>query len=113
MSRRARQSREFWFEHARAAGRAEHSIDVYAREHNLSVKALYRWRGELRRAQALEKSAGVHTSSSDFVRVEMPDVRVPMTPTLRVTYPNGCSVALEGEVDAQTLGIVLLTVGSA
>ena len=112
MSRRARRGRAFWLEHAHAAGQAEQTVDAYAREHGLSVKALYRWRGELRREQESKTSAGVEASRGDFVRVEIPDSQ-PLPPsTLRITFPNGCSAELVGALDVQTLGVVLLNVGS-
>ena len=103
-SRRARRSREYWLEHARAADQSEQSVNAYALAHGISVRELYRWRGRLRREGALAPRGSSEKRRSDFVRVEMPTAR---SATLRIGLPNGCTVSLDGAVDARALEVVL------
>ena len=95
--------RAFWLEHAR---RSEHSgapVHVYAAEHGLSAKALYRWRGRARREGVLQRPSG-GGAKEGFVRVEL---AAPRASVLRVGLPNGCTVELSGALDSTLLAVVL------
>ncbi len=85
--------------HLEAAEERGQSIAAYAREHGISVAALY---GERRRQRATEVR---HAPS--FVRVQEPRAEATPMALLQVRLPNGVSVALP--TDQMPLADILQT----
>ncbi|HTF83007.1 MAG TPA: hypothetical protein VL987_00410 [Cellvibrio sp.] len=83
---------QFWREHVLAAQRSNLSYAKYAKEHDLSVQALYSWSTTLRRKGLLE------TVTSAFVELRADQVPSDPAPRLpveaRVRLANGVELEL-------------------
>ena len=111
-----------WLEHLSRCEAQRCSTAQYAREHGLSVTALYAARKELtqrgyfrrtRRAAPVSPSPAVTLVPVRMERPEPPVVSVP-DPVLRVVLPNGVIIEVpEGAAPARCQGLAAALIGVA
>lgn len=91
MSKLLTTKQQYWFDHITAAQQYGQSLSVYAAQHQLSLKALYRWRWRL--AQLHNVSPQAVSTPRDFIQVLPPDLpsRQDQTPVV-VLLRNGVRV---------------------
>ena len=98
---------EFWLEHLRACREQGISLKAYAREHDLSVSALYAAKSALKRQGALaERSVAVPPPTFVPVRIAR------RSSAFRVLLPNGVVVEVAEPFDAAACRELLAAAGA-
>lgn len=96
---------QYWLDHLRACDRSGQTTIDYAREHGISVRAMYSARKAL-----VKKGTVSPLTSSRFQQVQLVPNRAPDGSQWQVQLPNGTAVMFNGSVDAPTPSLVLSTV---
>lgn len=95
---------QYWLNHLRACDRSGQTTIDYAREHGVSVRAMYSARKAL-----VKKGTLPPAPSSLFQPVQVVSTPDPREGQWQIQLPNGSTVSFAGTIDAATLALVLNT----
>ena len=98
---------QYWMKHIRACDNAGQTSVDYTREHGLNVKSLYSARKALAQKGELPRP-----QPPRFQKAEVSSSLLHRDSQWRIQLPNGVAVEFGGQVDAETLSMVLSTTAS-
>ena len=99
----------FWLEHLDACREQRKSLKAYAREHDLSVSALYAAKASLKRRGAVDGAARSRPAAT------LVPVRLSSTPAVtlvRVLLPNGVIVEVPDTIEPERCRALLASAGA-